>query len=166
MICTKCNTEHPDDMFRTDRSRTSGRYPYCKPCEKAGKQAWYLKNIDHVKSKAKSNRSKNKDQYAARSMAWRKRNPDRVKSIGLKSTFGITLENYSQMLTDQHGVCAICKIPPEEGVWMCVDHDHQTGKIRGLLCHSCNKMLGFAKDKEDNLESAISYLRKHAFQRT
>lgn len=165
MLCGKCDIEHSEDMFRKDRSRTSGRHPYCKPCEKAAKQAWYLKNIDHVKSKAKSNRHKNKDKYALTKKKWQLANPDKIRAIALKYNFNISLENYSRMLQSQHGVCAICRIVPEEGVWMCVDHDHQSGAIRGLLCSSCNKMLGFARDNEETLESAISYLRKYAFQR-
>jgi hypothetical protein len=149
-------------MFRKDRSRTSGRYPYCKSCEKAGKRAWYLQNADHAKSKAKTNRSKNKDKYAAVKKKWQQANPDKIRAIALKYNFNISLEKYSQMLQSQHGVCAICRITPEEGTWMCVDHDHKSGAIRGLLCGPCNKMLGFARDNEETLESAISYLRKNA----
>lgn len=159
MLCRKCNIEHLEDMFRKDQSRMNGRHPYCKSCEKLNKREWYLKNIDHVKNKAKENRLKNKEQYAATKKKWQQANPDKIRAIALKSNFGISLEQYSLMLQSQHGLCSICKTPPKEDVWLCVDHCHKTGSIRGLLCDHCNKLLGFAKDSEQILQSAILYLR-------
>lgn len=95
---------------------------------------------------------------------WRKRNPDKAKNIDLKKQFGITLMQYNQMLLEQKGVCAICSKPsttlaPDGGpVRLAVDHDHETGKIRGLLCHHCNKGIGCLNDSVDILKKAIDYL--------
>jgi hypothetical protein len=67
------------------------------------------------------------------------------------------------MLARQDGVCAICR--GEETRTMagtvlalCVDHDHETGRVRGLLCHPCNMLLGFARDDEERLQAAVRYL--------
>lgn len=67
----------------------------------------------------------------------------RVKIDTLKRKYGITLAEYDQMLEEQHGVCAICGGADPSGRRLAVDHDHETGKVRGLLCTSCNTRLGF-----------------------
>lgn len=73
--------------------------------------------------------------------------------------FGITLEDYDALLATQNGVCAICGLPPN-GKNLPVDHDHKTGKVRGLLCDRCNPMLGYAQDNMAILTRAIDYLIK------
>jgi len=86
-------------------------------------------------------------------------------SYQLKAKFGITLEIYDVILTDQDGGCAICgKTPKEEGRRLHVDHDHQTGMIRGLLCVRCNQGLGCFKDNIMNLRTAIGYLQKEDYE--
>lgn len=79
----------------------------------------------------------------------------------LKTKFGITLDQYNEMLVEQNGVCAICgKIDKFQA--LSVDHSHQSGKVRGLLCSSCNNGLGRFKDSHEILQKAIEYLHKHA----
>lgn len=75
---------------------------------------------------------------------------------------GISLEVYNKILLSQNGVCAICKsaVIPKRMRYMCIDHDHVTGKIRGILCSRCNSGLGLLMDSITNLESAIQYLKK------
>lgn len=160
MKCSKCDIDHSIEMFRNDRSRNSGYYPYCKSCEKLAKSKWYSENVDYVKSKTKKRNIEKKEHVAAAKKRWQQANKDKIRAIALKHSFGITNEDYLQMLTSQHGKCAICTKTPEEGIFLCVDHDHKTGKIRGLLCHRCNKLLGFAQDSVETLNEAISYLRK------
>lgn len=80
----------------------------------------------------------------------------------LKRNFGITLEEYDALLEKQDNHCEICPRTPEEnGRRLCVDHDHKTGKVRGLLCTPCNTLLGQANDNEDILLKAIQYLNKY-----
>uniref|UniRef100_A0A6M3X8R9 Putative recombination endonuclease VII n=1 Tax=viral metagenome TaxID=1070528 RepID=A0A6M3X8R9_9ZZZZ len=64
-----------------------------------------------------------------------------ARAYRLMREFGITLEKYDNMFTSQHGVCAICGSSPNNEN-LCVDHNHSTGKIRGLLCRKCNSALG------------------------
>ena len=85
-----------------------------------------------------------------------------VRSNLLKS-FGITTEKYLEILISQKGVCAICKkgeVSKIAGLVkrLCLDHSHATGKVRGLLCQSCNVGLGLFKDSPENLRAAIKYL--------
>ena len=82
----------------------------------------------------------------------------------LKAKFNLSTNVYLDLLESQGGVCQICKCPPfvNERKNFAVDHDHSTGKVRGILCSSCNTMLGNAKDNISTLQNAISYLSKYA----
>lgn len=80
----------------------------------------------------------------------------------LKYHYGITPEDYVNMLHKQKGVCAICgQDNPVHRGNMCVDHSHTTGKVRGLLCHTCNITLGYMKDDVNLLLNAIRYLKEY-----
>lgn len=72
-------------------------------------------------------------------------------------------EDYLAMLERQGGVCAICHQPETEKRQRClnVDHDHVTGKVRGLLCSNCNHALGQFDDNPETIRKAIAYLQKH-----
>ena len=75
--------------------------------------------------------------------------------------YGITLEQYNAMLAAQGGVCALCKMPGRFGKYdkLDVDHCHETGRVRGLLCITCNHALGILGDNVEALEKAIKYLK-------
>lgn len=87
----------------------------------------------------------------------------------LKNRYGLSLERYYEMFAAQNGVCAICKNPgrPRKSEFLeprllDVDHDHVTGKVRGLLCNSCNRQLVATLERLGHLiEPAREYLRKH-----
>lgn len=74
----------------------------------------------------------------------------------LKHTYGIDRKTYEQMYQDQGGVCKICSQPCTQA--LAVDHDHETGEIRGLLCRACNTGLGLFKDNPALLQNALDYL--------
>lgn len=80
-----------------------------------------------------------------------------------KRTYGISFKEVEELLNSQNHLCAICNeegFKMHDGVWtkLCIDHDHETGEVRGALCHNCNRGLGLFKDSVNNLKSAISYL--------
>lgn len=76
--------------------------------------------------------------------------------------YGLTLDDYKVMLAAQEGGCAICGGPPNgKGVNYHIDHDHTTGRVRGLLCHSCNTGIGNLRDDPERLERAAHYIRFH-----
>ena len=89
------------------------------------------------------------------------------KDKKLRKTFGITYNEYKNLLKEQNNVCAICKSPEirkrKSGVLydLAVDHNHKTGKVRGLLCKNCNWALGQLKDNPNFLIDAHFYLSKH-----
>ena len=99
--------------------------------------------------------------------AWKRRpevkDKQKARKAWLKQRFGLTLEEFNRAFADQEGRCAICGTHQTElSVSLHVDHDHVTGRIRGLLCGPCNRMLGMAKDDIGRLEAAIAYLRERS----
>ncbi len=80
------------------------------------------------------------------------------RTYHLKRRYGITAADADAMLAEQGGLCAICRVAPAAHV----DHDHATGKVRGLLCFNCNGGLGQFKDRIDVLDSAVVYLKAHS----
>ena len=77
----------------------------------------------------------------------------------LMSKYGMSLQEYDDLLKKQGGVCAICRKEQTRGHSLCVDHNHETGQNRGLLCHKCNQALGLLQDRATN---AAQYLLSHA----
>jgi len=78
----------------------------------------------------------------------------------LTRRYGITRDTYNQMFAAQDGKCAICSVTVK-GKRLCVDHDHETGQVRGLLCDLCNTALGAVRDSTELLSKAIAYLKEH-----
>ncbi len=81
----------------------------------------------------------------------------------LKKHYGISLEDYNRMLSDQKGLCAICGCPETTSTKkrLAVDHDHKTGKIRSLLCRACNVSVGLLKESPVTALNLRNYLLKH-----
>lgn len=77
----------------------------------------------------------------------------------LKRRYNLTIEEYDEWFDRQAGRCAICHVRPDHN--LCVDHCHETGIIRGLLCHSCNRGIGLLGDDLSRLRSAVGYLFAH-----
>lgn len=108
------------------------------------------------------------DDQAAYQRAWRLKRPELARSAGLKRTYGITIEQYNEMLAAQNGVCAICLQPEthanprhDNPFSLSVDHDHGTGRVRALLCMKCNRGLGNFSDNPALLRAAADYLDRH-----
>ena len=99
---------------------------------------------------------KRKQCYSCMYKKFKKSNPDYWRKYLLRDKFVITLEDYEVMLAEQNSVCAICG--GKDNKKLAVDHDHKTGKVRGLLCVNCNHLLGRAKDELHILQQAINYL--------
>ncbi len=72
--------------------------------------------------------------------SWKNATPSQSRKWSLSKRYGITVEEYEDLLKSQDGVCAICKMPCVTGKRLHVDHDHMTGEIRGLLCYRCNRI--------------------------
>lgn len=116
----------------------------------------------------KNYRTENFDRLKDYKKQYREENPEKVRrqerNTDLKRKYGITLVEYEQMLADQDYKCAICQRPAGyDGIELAVDHDHETGEVRGLLCAKCNPMIGYADDSPSILEAAIAYLVERGY---
>lgn len=96
---------------------------------------------------------------AAYMRAWNAKNPIRAKHHNLKKMFGIGIADYERLLVEQKGGCAICG-QRDEWFSLAVDHCHDKGHVRGLLCSQCNRGLGLFADSLERLQNAVAYLEK------
>lgn len=131
-VCCRCKEAKPLGAFHLSKRTADGRDPRCRDCRR----------LDTAKSP---------------------KQPQRSRANTLLKTYGITVEQYDRMLVSQAGVCAICHKPESMGRLgvtrnLCVDHDHITGKVRGLLCASCNFAIGKLGDDPETIRSAAEYL--------
>jgi hypothetical protein len=100
-----------------------------------------------------------KGQFSSRCKDCAKEASGFVYSLHIKRTYGITIDQYNAMLEAQGGGCWICSRPPKKRR-LCVDHNHKTGEIRGLLCHLCNRGLAYYRDNPELFQRAALYLTK------
>jgi hypothetical protein len=84
-----------------------------------------------------------------------------IYTYTLASRYGMTAEEYRRRAAEQDGRCAICREEPEDGKRLHVDHNHETGAVRALLCRWCNYALGNAKDDPERLRAMAAYLERH-----
>lgn len=118
---------------------------------------WYEKNKELCKQRTRATYWKNPEKQKAQHKERYKKDKEKYKNLDLKRRFGITIEEYKQMLIIQDNKCAICsQVDPIRA--LAVDHCHYTDRVRGLLCTNCNNGLGRFKDNIINLEKAIKYL--------
>lgn len=133
---------------------------YCKICDAHKDKSHFTKTKRGPKSHCKDCVKLN---YQANRQTIKKQ----MRRRNLAVKFGITEEQYTALYDAQSGLCAICRNPETRIVQgivarLSIDHDHATGKIRGLLCGACNVGLGFFKDNVQSLEAAIEYLAKNS----
>jgi len=117
--------------------------------------------LDRARSAARyKDPEKRKDAIEA-SRQWRIANPERHKNNLLMINYGITLEKYNTMRSEQNYKCAICSIPETDTYrGLFVDHCHETKSVRGLLCRQCNIAIGIFDHSTESLSSAVKYLSR------
>lgn len=121
---------------------------------------YYLRNGDKIRAQVKEYRISDPKRYKARQSKWYAGNKGRVYGMNSKNhlarTYGLTVQDYDKMLEEQNGLCAICRQPePVANRKLSVDHCHETGKIRALLCGPCNKGLGIFEKNKDRFETYL-----------
>lgn len=153
LTCKTCGREQPEDQFNRDRSKKTGRRNHCRMCEN-----------EKIRERRANEPEENKLVRRARSKAFRQQHPDKfkasVRNAYLKKQYGIIQEDYEYLLKKQHGLCAVCETPPETNRRLAVDHDHDTGAVRGLLCFDCNTSIGKMNDDPVMLRKAAIYLEE------
>lgn len=146
----KFNSPDPTPFPGIKRGQPSGCHPdqpaHAKGlCNTCWSRYYRRRYLEKMKAYARDRRAKNRDQYLCRE-------------------YDITLEELTSLRASQDNKCKICGAPPpSEGHkrFLCVDHDHTTGKVRGLLCDKCNMGLGCFTDSVEKLLAAAQYLREH-----
>lgn len=137
-MCTVCKVAKPLEDFydgykaKNQRYATNKRYPHsrCKDCDHARVRIYHKNNRDKLTRQ--------------QLISHRRRQ------------YGITEEQYNNMILSQNNLCAICNKPSNKTLH--IDHDHETGQVRGLLCSNCNTGIGFFKEDVAALTKAIEYL--------
>lgn len=146
----------PKRHYKGHRDNIPVELGFCSTCQKFKPASCF--------TRGRKGRDKNytcKECISIRAIKYRKR----AKHHSWMKHYGISPEEYWELYDKQNGVCAICGNPEtrtHKGVeaHLCVDHDHVTGKVRGLLCGPCNTGLGQFRDNSAYLASAIDYLAK------
>lgn len=116
---------------------------------------------------SKRYRERNPEKYKESQKKFRDNNKqymsERQRKYQLKFNYGITEADYGSMLAMQTSRCGICGTDKLTGKWkrFAVDHDHTTGRVRGLLCNECNRGIGLLKDNPDILRKAAEYIDYH-----
>ena len=126
------------------------------------KRNYYANNKVKCNERDKKYRDNNKEKIKKVKKEYTKTHKKETKNLNLKRCYGITIEQYNQMFNVQEGKCKVCgKHQSELYQPLGVDHNHTTGKVRGLLCPNCNSILGHAKDNTDTLQKVIIYLKEN-----
>src|SRR5215213_1302910 len=143
--CIVCGTTKPLDEFYKATGTVDGHRGDCKVCNLAQKKQWYAENRDDVIAKVKKWQRENRDQHNAYQREYRSTRKDQFREGHLRRKFGLSQADYEDLLARQGGGCRICGKRPGK-ISLHVDHDHETGDIRGLLCVGCNNALGQFRD--------------------
>jgi len=132
------------------------RFISAKPCKKCGGCVRYVKSPHHC---IECNARRVREHYSRHKSdtSFREYKQDRY----LLKKYNMGLDTYKEMLSEQNGLCAICHKRPRVDTLLVVDHNHDTGSVRGLLCSPCNVGLGCFRDDEHSLLRAIKYLMTH-----
>lgn len=152
--CSKCGVDKPLDAYWSSPKDSHGRASACIECS----------------CRLRKERYENDPEYRARTAEQRRRTYQATKAQARERNFrrkyGITSAVYAEMLAAQDGVCAACGEPESVVIngtprRLAVDHDHDTGNVRALLCGACNRALGMAGESPDRLRRLAAYIEFH-----
>jgi hypothetical protein len=138
--CNKCFEEKMVSEFYRDKATKDGRATICKACKNINTQVW---------------REQNREKYNADARSYNKQNYQKLRIQRYK----MTVDQYEKMLKDQNNSCALCGRGPSQKRPLAIDHCHETGRVRGLLCYSCNRHLA-GIDNKAFLERALRYIKQ------
>lgn len=147
----------PISDYGVDKTTKDGHRYSCKECYNA-QQREYAKNNKQLIKDRNAKRSKERKAYYQSS-----KGIESSRRAHLKRKYSMTLEDYNQLSEDQNHTCAICytEETSQRNNFLSVDHDHLTGRVRGLLCNTCNRALGLFNDNIELLNNSIKYLEQN-----
>lgn len=131
----------------------------CKICRDLRYNLWALEHPDDIKTHKQKYADSHVEEKSLYGKRRRRQHPDAERSTKLRYRYGITLEEYNALLKAQSGLCAICT--EELSGRKHLDHDHVSGRVRGILCQHCNRGLGGFRDKPEHLKQAALYIERH-----
>ncbi len=158
-LCRDCGAAKSLEAFNKHPKTRDGRQPHCRDCQRAYGARHYRANKARYEEQAKRWRAENPERARATRRRNYLENPPTAaqrREGWLRWRYGISTADYEALFQTQGGICAICQLSSAQALR--VDHDHDTGQVRGLLCHNCNAMLGLVREDADVLSSAIRYL--------
>jgi hypothetical protein len=171
--CGACGLDKSTSDFDRNRSKPGGRAGQCKDCRKAYNDRYQARlairrgplpkeKVCNKCGKLKPESAFKKHTRAKDGLNWYCRKC--VSHHNRLATYGLSEAAYHDMLTKQNGKCAVCGATEATSRTdhLFVDHDHKTGRVRGLLCHACNFAIGHTNDSPDILRSLASYLESRA----
>jgi hypothetical protein len=156
--CRICGELKPLEAFYRATGMRDGHRNECKACFQAGQKAKY--NSAEAVARVKRWQERNPERLAAYRAEYRNR-PERkraMRDLYYRRNFGITADDVDALLAGQGGKCAICGDEPARAEGWHVDHDHETGRIRGVLCQRCNHGIGLLDEDPARLRVAADYL--------
>src|SRR5579864_622282 len=180
-VCKKCRLPKSLREFWRNTQALDGRDSWCAACKSAATKKWRRTHAKKIAKSGKLWRKKNRDKVLATMQTYRQNHPERARQqfrnaysrrgklyrtrryfVLIAERYGVTKSQIQAQSKKQKHRCALCGRKQKCGKRrrLYVDHDHKTGKFRGLTCFSCNSMLGFAKDSIKTLQAAIHYLRR------
>lgn len=151
--CTCCKQVKPLSAYNANKRAPDGMRQSCRACATDKTRNWRAANPERYKASAKVTAAN----YVANFRGGR-------RAMGLKYTYGITLSEWEALFDVQGRRCAICKSEKphrKKAIWH-TDHDHATGKVRGILCSHCNLGLGLFGEEISGLQRAIDYLKDNS----
>lgn len=158
-LCRGCGElKQLDAYYKEKRSGVQSR---CKKCQDAKKREWLAENRERQNEYDRTYRQKYPERVREKSRRWRLKWKSANRWIGYR--YGITAQEYDALLASQGEKCGICGCLPERaGRYgkLSVDHAHETGLVRGLLCDQCNRGLGAYSDSPMLLRRAADYLEE------
>lgn len=169
--CSVCKRSLPIDAYGKRKAAPDGRHYVCRECNSVAAKRWAEANPERRKQLSRESLVRRRadpvrraqENATARAYHATERGKRKLLSERLKSGYGLSLEEYERLVVLQNGNCAICRKPPSGGNHadsrLHVDHDHTTGRVRGLLCRHCNTGLGLLGDDPGRLEAAAVYIR-------
>jgi len=129
---------------------------WCRECKAASSRASYQAHREERIAAAKKYGEEHREERLLRE---RGRYHEERRAQRMLARYGITVEQYDEMLATQGGGCAICGSAADgNGRYLHIDHDHETGAVRGILCSNCNRALGHLRDEPALIEIAMEYL--------
>lgn len=164
--CYICKQLKPRDDFRSDAQKRSDTCPggVCKKCSCELSRASRRRNLSkRLQYEREYEKRRDKSHRRERMRAWRKNNPEIVAAQKRRSAYGVSKEQFEIMLLAQNNCCALCGETFQKGKKreVYLDHDHNTGKVRGLLHQNCNAGIGCFGEDTQKLGKAIAYILKH-----